>query len=84
MTNLVFTCGSRSILLKTYPKLVKIIIKFLRIFFIEILYKEQYELADKNFILDISKSNKILKWHPKDDDAKMLKIAYGDWIKQRL
>ena len=84
LTNLVFTCGSRSILLKTYPKLVKIIIKFLRIFFIEILYKEQYELADKNFILDISKSNKILKWHPKDDDAKMLKIAYGDWIKQRL
>ena len=82
LKDLIFHCGSRSILFKTYASVVKIIIKIFRFFGIEILYKEQYELADKNFILDITKSNKILKWHPKDDDAKMLKIAYNDWINQ--
>ena len=83
LTKLIFDCGSRSIIIKTYANFVKFVIKFLKIFLIEILYKEQYELADKNFILDIGKSHEILKWQPKDDDAKMLKIAYSDWISQR-
>ena len=83
LTKLIFECGSRSIIIKTYANFVKFVIKFLKIFLIEVLYKEQYELADKNFILDIGKSYEILKWYPKDNDAQMLKIAYSDWISQR-
>lgn len=80
LKNLILEFNSRSLVIKTPAKIVKIIIKTLNIFFIEILYKEQYELADKNFVVDINKSKKLLKWCPKDDDAKMLNIAYKDWI----
>ena len=82
LNNLILKCHSRSILIKTSAKFVKIIIKIFNLILIEILYKEQYELADKNFILDTKKSKKILKWYPIDDDAKMLNIAYKDWINQ--
>ena len=62
---------------------VKFCIKLLNIFGVEILFKEQYELADKNFVVDTTKANKILNWFPEDDDKKMLNLAFKYWIERK-
>ena len=40
------------------------------------LYKEQYMIADKNIILNISKVKKILNWQPQYDDQQMINSSY--------
>ncbi len=82
--NLIYDSNSRSVLIKTSAKLTKTLIKILNLFSIEILFKEQYELADKNFILDITRSNKVLNWYPKDNDTSMMKVAYKAWMKDNI
>ena len=84
LSNLISKSNSRSVLIKTSAKLIRILIKILNLFSIEILYKEQYELADKNFILDTTRSNKVLQWHPKDNDTNMMTVAYEAWIKDNV
>ena len=45
-------------------------------FGIEPLYKEQYEIADENYIVDISNAENELDWTPFDSDSDMLFAAY--------
>lgn len=40
------------------------------------MYKEQYEIADQEYVLDISKAQDILDWKPKYSDADMILEAY--------
>lgn len=72
---------SHSFIMKTPASLIKLVLKILSNFGLEILYKEQYELADKNFVVSINKAKKVLGWRPKHSDITMLKIAYEDWLK---
>ena len=44
-----------------------------------ILHKEQYEIADKNYIVDISETYSKIKWKPKQSDIDMIIEAYKDW-----
>ena len=75
---------SRSFLIKTPAFIIKYIFKFLEFFKIEILFKEQYELADKHFVVDIKKAKKILNWVPEDDDQDMLDIIYKHWLNKDI
>lgn len=68
--------GSKSILIKTNGKLVKFCLAFLGKIGIELLYKEQYEIADENYIVDIKKTKKELDWKPMYTDEDMLYQAY--------
>ncbi len=61
------TMKSRSLIFKTNHKLNKLIFSILNIFWINILHKEQYEIADKEYILDISLAKKYW-WTPKVSD----------------
>ena len=40
------------------------------------MYKEQYMIADENYLIDISQTEKELGWHPKFNDTDMLLDAY--------
>lgn len=68
--------GSKSILLSTNGTLVKKCLALLGNMGIELLYKEQYEIADENYLLDIGHTMKDLDWQPKFDDTDMLYKAY--------
>ena len=74
---------SNSFIVKTPASLIKFVLKTLSALGLEILYKEQYELADKDFVVSINKAEKELGWHPEHSDVTMLKVAYEDWLKRK-
>lgn len=74
-----FVCkesGSKSFLVPTPAKAVKFTLKVLETLGIPLMFKEQYQIADEQYILDISKTQEKLGWTPKDDDKSMLLEAY--------
>lgn len=67
---------SKSILIKTNGNFVKASLALLGKIGIELLYKEQYEIADENYIVDISNTKRDLGWSPQYSDTDMLYQAY--------
>ena len=57
-------------------KIVKLCLIILELFHISPLKKEQYMIADKDYILETSKIKKEIKWKPKFNDKDMLISAY--------
>ena len=73
---------SKSLLIQTPGKLVKLCLKILGSIGLEIMYKEQYMIADENYLIDISQTEKDLDWHPQFDDTSMLKAAFDEYSKK--
>ena len=70
--------NSRSLIFKTNHSLNKVIFWFLDKIWFPLLYKEQYEIADKHYILDISLA-KQYGWFPKiSDKQSILEIISQD------
>ena len=79
--NLIIHANSNS---KVFPLNAQITQNFLRvseIFGLNIMFKEQYKIADKDIFLDITKAKSLLNWQPKYDDQNMINEAYNFWIK---
>lgn len=70
---------SKSLLLPTPGKLVKLCLKMMGAIGLEIMYKEQYMIADENYLIDISETEQDLDWHPQFDDTSMLKAAFDEY-----
>lgn len=73
--------GSKSKPLKTPALLVKFVLKVLGFIGLEIMYKEQYMIADENYLLDISETEQDLGWQPKFNDRDMIVQAYNMYKK---
>lgn len=67
---------SNSIIFPTIGKFVKFLLKIFDEIGLTIMYKEQFMIADEEYILDISETEKDLDWHPQYNDEDMLKEAY--------
>lgn len=76
--------NSKSVLIKTNGRILKFILAGLGKIGIELLYKEQYEIADENYILDIEETKKDLNWTPKYTDIDMLYQAYEYYKQERV
>lgn len=74
--------GSKSIIISTPGKLVKLVLGILGKLGLEIMYKEQYMIADEDYILDVSETVEDLGWKPKYNDQDMIIQAYKEWIKK--
>lgn len=70
------SANSNSIVIPTPGKLVKCILNIFDIIGLTIMYKEQFMIADEEYILDITETEKDLDWHPQYNDEDMLKEAY--------
>lgn len=70
---------SRSLLVPTPGKLVKLCLKMLGMIGLEIMYKEQYMIADENYLIDISQTEQDLDWYPQFDDTSMLQAAFDEY-----
>lgn len=68
--------GSRSFVIHTPGKLIKLILGMFDAVGLTIMYKEQYMIADEEYILDISETEKDLGWHPQYNDSDMITEAY--------
>jgi len=75
--------NSKSIIVPTPGKLVKMCLKILGALGLEIMYKEQYMIADENYLIDISETEEDLNWHPRFDDTSMLKAAFDEYKRSK-
>ena len=77
LQSVITSAKSKSIIISTPSKLVKAVLQFFDFLGITIMYKEQFMIADEEYILDISQTQKDLNWTPKYNDADMIKEAYS-------
>lgn len=78
---LIKKAGSGSVVIPTPGKLVKLVLAFLGMCGLELMYKEQYMIADEDYILDISMASDELGWKPRYTDQDMIIQAYKNWVK---
>lgn len=70
---------SKSILIPTPAIAVKWVLAGLDMIGKPLMDPEQYLIADENCVLDCSKAERELRWVPKDDDTRMLLLAWRDY-----
>jgi dTDP-glucose 4,6-dehydratase len=76
LKSVIVSANSKSIVIPTPGKLVKLVLGFFDFAGLTIMYKEQFMIADEEYMLDISETEKDLGWTPKYNDADMIKEAY--------
>jgi dTDP-glucose 4,6-dehydratase len=79
LQNLIKEVGSRSAVIPTNGKLVKSTLGFLGNIGFEIMYKEQYMIADEDYILDITETENDLIWSSQYSDQDMIIQAYQEY-----
>ena len=76
------SAGSHSFVMHTPGKFVKICLNIMDKIGLTIMYPEQFMIADEEYVLDISETEKDLGWTPKYNDEDMLKEAYKMYKEQ--
>lgn len=71
--------GSKSILLPTNASMIKLCLSVLENMGKPLMYREQYMIADKEYVLDITKTKKELDWSPRFSDTKMIQEAFEEY-----
>jgi nucleoside-diphosphate-sugar epimerase len=79
LENLIERVGSRSYLIGTPGSLVKAFLATLDYAALTLLYPEQFLIADLNYLVDISKTERQLGWIPRFRDEDMLYQAYLEY-----
>jgi dTDP-glucose 4,6-dehydratase len=72
---------SRSRLLPTPAGLTKAICTALDGMGLTLLFPEQYQIADLDFIVDTTRTREMLSWTPKYSDHDMMIAAYDDYLR---
>ena len=80
MHELVRHAGSRSPVLPVPARALRAALAGLALTGIEPLYREQYLLADQDFIVDTTRARDLLGWQASQRDRDMLLAAYDDWL----
>ena len=78
---LVEHAGSKSRIIPTPTKLIKNTFRFLNMFKLSPLWPEQYEIADLEYRLDLSKIKRELGWQPQTSVIDMNIQAYDSYVK---
>ena len=73
--------GSRSRIIPTPTKILKSCFRFLNLFKLSPLWPEQYEIADLNYTLDLSKIKNELGWQPQTSVIDMNIQAYDSYVR---
>ena len=76
LQNVIKKADSHSVLVSTPGKAVKKTLSIMGILGFPLMYKEQYEIADENYILNITDTKEELGWEPRYNDEDMLYQAY--------
>lgn len=79
LSRLIKEAGSRSFLVPTPARLVKLTLNTLDRINRPLMDPEQYLIADEYCLLDTSKAKRELGWQPRFDDTEMLLAAYREY-----
>ena len=82
LKTLIDHANSKSLLLPTYGPLVKNTLGFLGILGLELMFPEQYKIADIEYLVDISDTEKDLGWTPQYSDTDMLQTAFDYYLNE--
>ncbi|WP_324827731.1 NAD-dependent epimerase/dehydratase family protein [Qipengyuania zhejiangensis] len=74
--NLIRTVGSRSRTVPIPSGIIKPVLRVLDRFDLSPLVPEQFEIADQQYVLDVSQTRDVLGWDPSRSDAEMMLAAY--------
>ena len=74
--------GKHSPVIPTPGRLVKRVLGIMDSIGLTLMYPEQFMIADEEYVLDISETEKDLGWHPQYNDEDMLKEAYRMYKQQ--
>jgi dTDP-glucose 4,6-dehydratase len=80
LRELIVKSGSRSRLLPTPAGPLKLLLATLDGIGLTLLHREQYMIADADYVLDLSRTSGELGFTPKDTDRDMLFAAYGEYL----
>ena len=83
MRDLVRHAGSRSPVVPTPARLMRLALAALAPLGIEPLYREQYLLADRSFVVDTTRAREALGWRPTRNDRELMLDAYDYWLQLR-
>ena len=81
LQDLIKSANSKSILVPTYAPLMKTTLAAMEKMGIPLMRREQYMIADEEYILDISRAERELGWEPIYNDSQMLAAAYDEYKK---
>ena len=84
LRSLIDSVGSKSFLIPTPAFLVKGVLRGLDFVNLSLMVPEQYEVADLDYVIDISKTKEMLDWAPQYSDFDMFSQAYDDFVNGRL
>ena len=72
--------GSRSALIKTPGGLVKLVLAGLDKLGLTVLYREQFAIADIDYLVDIERTKSELDWKPMHSDQQMIQAAFDEYV----
>lgn len=81
LKELIDSVGSRSILVPTPAGMVKAVLRALDWANLSLMVPEQYEVADLDYVIDITSTRETLDWQPRYSDSDMFRQAYEDFLK---
>jgi dTDP-glucose 4,6-dehydratase len=79
LSQLIERSGSRSILVKTPGTLVKMALALLDKTGLTLLHREQYAIADVDYLVDIELTKEVLQWTPQYSDVDMIQAAFEEY-----
>lgn len=83
LENLIRRAKSRSWLVSTPAGGVKATLKILDFCGLTLLYPEQFLIADKDYVLDLSETKRELSFEPAYNDEDMMVAAYDEFVRTR-
>ncbi|WP_313494034.1 NAD(P)-dependent oxidoreductase [Stenotrophomonas sp.] len=76
LRNTIKRIGSRSLVVPIPAAPLKFTLSMLEKLGMPLLHREQYQIADVNYVVDISPTHNVLEWQPSRNDEDMLVAAY--------
>lgn len=83
LRNTIKRIGSRSLVLPVPAAPLKLTLSMLEKLGKPLLHREQYQIADVNYVVDIAPTREVLGWEPTRNDEDMLVAAYSHYRQQR-
>lgn len=80
LSDLITQAGSKSLLIPTHAGSVKLALSVLETLGVPLMHKEQYAIADCQYIVDIRSTQAELGWSPAYSDGDMLLAAYKQYL----
>lgn len=84
LSDLITQAGSKSLLIPTHAGSVKLALSVLETLGVPLMHKEQYAIADCQYIVDIRSTQAELGWSPAYSDGDMLLAAYKQYLHTKL